>query len=195
MASKKDFSWYVVQCMIFQDRDDPPLLEIDGDTILKIHWGFADCECGIGVNERLILAADGWSEHLPFHPEFDLVRHAEYCEVFHSQRGVYQVIGKHLRAIKGELASDAVEDHHGQVYEQLEQTLLERASDWVFHGAMAVDSRLDSKPCFDVLIDKSAKLASQLDLIEVNYSDLDEVASRCAAEILMLCFDVGANQP
>lgn len=195
MASKKKYSWYVVQCMIFQERAEPPLLEIDGEDILKIHWGFGDRECGIGTNERLIFAVDGWADSLPFHQEFDLVRRAEPFEVFHSQRDVYQVVGKHLRVIKGELASEAVEEHHGQVYECLEQTLLERASDWIFHGAMAVDLRLESQPCFDLLIDESAKLASKLDLFEVNYSDLDEVTSRCAAKILKLCLDGGATPP
>jgi hypothetical protein len=189
MASKKNYSWYVVQCMTFQDRDDPPLLEIDGETILKIHWGFADCECGVELNEHLIFAADGWAAPLHFHPEFDLVRHAEQSEVFRSQRGTYLVMQKHLQAITGELASEAVEEHHGQVYEQLEQTLLERASDWIFHGAMALDSRLESEPCFDLLIDKAARLASKLDLFEVNYSDLDVIASECAAEIVRMCLD------
>jgi hypothetical protein len=195
MASKKQYSWYFVQCMIFQERVEPPLLEIDGEDILKIHWGFGDRECGIGVNERLILARDGWAEALPFHPEFDLVRHAEQFEVFHSQRDVYQVVGKHLRVIKGELASEAVEEHHGKVYECLEQILLERASDWIFHGAMTVDSRLELQPCFDLLIDESATLASQLDLFEINYSDLDKIASECAAEILRSCLDGGATPP
>lgn len=195
MARKKKYSWYVVQCMICRDREEPPLLEIDGENILKIHWGFGDRECGIGTNERLIFARDGWYADLPFHPEFDLVRHAEQFEVFHSQRDVYQVIGKHLRPLSGELASEAVEEHHGQVYEHLEQTLLERASDWIFHGAMTVDSRLELQPCYDLLIDESANLASKLDLYEINYSDLDKIASECAAEILRSCLDGGAPPP
>lgn len=170
-VNEEGHCWFVYEAL--EQTDGPPLLPPieDGDLILEVTEALVDEP---RESRQWLIRALAIFRHSRVHkPELENIRSLEKNEIFASRRGVFWN-GGDGGVMLGEVGSDTLHEHHGEIVEDVEDRLRDHIIESLTSGIEARSSCDD----FSRIIEAIDHELEQVDICELWFHDLAPLAER-----------------